>query len=81
MTPKSRSGAKVVLTINEGGESGGAFRADLESATIQAFFQAEDGGSAPSDILVWLSPDHGTLDHQPLLIPACSISGDRKSVV
>lgn len=73
---QSRSRAKVILTINEGGETGGAFRASLESATIQAFFQADDGGSAPSNILVWLSPDHGEVDHQPLIIPKCSISGE-----
>jgi len=72
----ARSRAKVILTINEGGEAGGAFRASLESATIQAFFQADDGGSAPSNVLVWLSPDHGALDHQPLIIPKCSISGE-----
>jgi hypothetical protein len=72
----ARSPAKVILTINEGGEAGGAFRASLESATIQAFFQADDGGPAPSNILVWLSPDHGALDHQPLIIPKCSISGE-----
>jgi hypothetical protein len=73
---QSRSRAKVILTINEGGEAGGAFRASLESATIQAFFQADDGGSAPSNVLVWLSPDHGEVDHQPLVIPKCSISGE-----
>jgi hypothetical protein len=73
---KSRGAAAVVVLINEGGEAGGAFRAGLESATIQAFFEAEDGGSAPSDILVWLSPDHGALDHQPLVIPKCSTSGE-----
>jgi hypothetical protein len=73
---RSRSHAKVILTINEGGEAGGAFRASLESATIQAFFEADDGGSAPSNILVWLSPDHGALDHEPLIIPRCSISGE-----
>jgi hypothetical protein len=73
---KSRGAAAVVVVINEGGEAGGAFRAGLESATIQAFFEAEDGGSAPSDILVWLSPDHGALDHQPLVIPKCSTSGE-----
>jgi hypothetical protein len=73
---QSRSRAKVILTINEGGEAGGAFRASLESATIQAFFQADDGGSAPSNVLVWLSPDHGELDHEPLIIPKCSISGE-----
>jgi hypothetical protein len=64
------------LTINEGGEADGAFRASLEFATIQAFFQADDGGSAPSNVLVWLSPDHGEVDHQPLVIPKCSISGE-----
>ena len=74
--PKSHSKAKVVLTITEGGENGGAFRADLDSATIVGFFQAEDGGSAPSEILVWLSPDHGDLDQQPLVIHACSIMGE-----
>jgi len=73
--PKSRGRAKVVLLINDGNENG-AFRAGIESATIQALFVAEDGGSAPSDILVWLSPDHGTLDQQPLKIPKCSISGE-----
>jgi hypothetical protein len=26
--------------------------------------------------LVWLSPDHGALDHEPLIIPKCSISGE-----
>ncbi len=73
---QSRGRATVILTINEGGETGGAFRASLESATIQAFFQADDGGSAPANVLVWLSPDHGELDHQPLVIPRCSISGE-----
>jgi hypothetical protein len=73
---QARGHAKVILTINEGGETNGAFRASLESATIQAFFQADDGGSAPANILVWLSPDHGELDHEPLLIPKCSISGE-----
>jgi hypothetical protein len=73
---QSRSKATVILTINEGGEAGGAFRASLESATIQAFFQADDGGTAPGNILVWLSPDHGELDHEPLVIPKCSISGE-----
>jgi hypothetical protein len=72
----SRSVAKVILTINEGGETGGAFRASVESATIQAFFQADDGGSAPSDILVWLSSNHGELDREPLVIRKCSISGE-----
>ena len=67
--------AKVILTINEGGEAGGAFRASVEDAVIQAFFQAEDGGSAPSDVYIWLSPDHGAVDHQPLVIPKCAISG------
>jgi len=73
---RSRSMAKVILTINEGGETGGAFRASVESATIQAFFQADDGGSAPSDILVWLSSNHGELDREPLVIRKCSISGE-----
>ncbi len=73
---RSRSMAKVILTINEGGEAGGAFRASVESATIQAFFQADDGGSAPSDILVWLSSNHGELDREPLVIRKCSISGE-----
>jgi hypothetical protein len=68
--------AKVILTINEGGEMGGAFRAGLETATIQAFFQADDGGTAPSDIKVWLSPNHGEMDHEPLVIAKCSISGE-----
>lgn len=72
----SRNRGAIILAINEGGESGGAFRAGLESATIQAFFVADDGGSAPSNILVWLSPDHGELDHQPLVIAKCSISGE-----
>src|ERR1035438_459321 len=60
---ESRSKATGILTVKEGGETGGAFRASLESATIQAFFQADDGGSAPANVLVWLSPDHGELDH------------------
>jgi len=71
----SKTAASVILRINEGAESGGAFRAGLESAQIQAFFEAEDGGSAPSDVLVWLSPDHGAIDHEPLIIPRCSVSG------
>jgi hypothetical protein len=73
---RSLGHATVILTINEGGEVGGAFRAGVENAMIQAFFQADDGGSAPSDVLVWLSPDHGALDHEPLVIPKCSISGE-----
>jgi hypothetical protein len=73
---KAHSQAKVILTVNEGAESSGAFRASLESATIQAFFAADDGGVAPSDIFVWLSPDHGELDRQPLVIPKCAIAGE-----
>jgi hypothetical protein len=73
---RSPGHATVILTINEGGEVGGAFRAGVENAMIQAFLQADDGGSAPSDVLVWLSPDHGALDHEPLVIPKCSISGE-----
>jgi hypothetical protein len=69
------SHAKVILTINEGGEAGGAFRASVENAVIQAFFEAEDGGSAPSNVYIWLSPDHGSVDHQPLVIPKCTITG------
>ena len=71
----SPSHAKVILTINEGGEADGAFRASVENAVIQAFFEADDGGSAPSDVYVWLSPDHGSIDHQPLVIPKCAITG------
>src|SRR5260370_15521248 len=73
-TSASRGAASIVLAINEGGESGGAVRAGLEYATIQAFFQAEDGGSAPSDILFWLSQDHGHFNRQPLVIAKGSIS-------
>ncbi len=73
---QSPSHAKVILAINEGGEANGAFRAGVDTATIQAFFQADDGGSAPSDIRVWFSPDHGAVDHQPLVIPRCGISGE-----
>jgi hypothetical protein len=73
---RTHSPAKVIVTVNEGAESGGAFRASLESATIQAFFAADDGGVAPSDILVWLSPDHGELDRQPLVISKCAIAGE-----
>jgi hypothetical protein len=73
---KAHGQAKVILTVNEGAESSGAFRASIESATIQAFFAADDGGVAPSDIFVWLSPNHGELDRQPLVIPKCAISGE-----
>jgi hypothetical protein len=43
----SQSRARVILTINEGGEINGAFRAGVDVATIQAFFESEDGGTAP----------------------------------
>jgi len=74
--PTSQSHATVFLTINEGAETGGAFRAKLDTATINAFFQADDAGSAPQDIHIWLSPNHGTIDQAPLIIRRCSISGE-----
>jgi hypothetical protein len=74
--PKSRSNARIVLAVIDGGEIGGAFQARVDSAKIQALFQAEDGGSAPVDIRVWLSQDHGEIDVKPLLISRCSIVGE-----
>ncbi len=74
--PLSHSAAKVALLINEGSEDGGAFRAVVESATITAFFQADDGGAAPRDIRIWLSPDHGSLNPPFLLIAACSYTAE-----
>lgn len=70
--PIARGPARILLNIDDGSESG-AFRAQLDAATITAFFQAEDGGSAPRDIFVWLSPDHGRIDATPLVIPRCNI--------
>jgi hypothetical protein len=76
--PLSRGHAKVALLISEGSADGGAFRAVVESATITAFFQADDGGAAPRAIRVWLSPDHGSLDPPFLVIPTCSYSGETR---
>lgn len=70
----STGAATVVVLINDGGESGGAFRAGVEQATIQALFESDDGEGAPFPIYIWLSPDHGVLDHNPLVIPKCGIS-------
>jgi hypothetical protein len=72
----TRSAAKVLLLINDGGETGGAFRAGLDTAKIQAFFAADDGGAAPVDIKIWLTPDHGTIDHQPLVLSKCGVSAE-----
>jgi len=73
----SRGPAKVVLGISGDEESGGAFRAG-DPATIQALFQADDGGSAPAEIRVWLSQDHVNIDKEPLVIPRCSFSGEAR---
>lgn len=70
----STGAAKVVVLINDGGASGGAFRAGVEPATIQALFESDDGEGAPFPIYIWLSPDHGVLDHNPLVIPKCGIN-------
>lgn len=72
----SHGHANVAVTINEGSEAGGAFRAGVQSATIQALFEADDGGSAPAPIYIWLSPDHGNPDHNPLVIPSCGIASN-----
>jgi hypothetical protein len=38
-----RGPARVVVTIDDGGENRGAFRAGVDSATIQALFESGDG--------------------------------------
>ncbi len=74
--PTATGHAIILLTLDEGTGLGGAFQANLDTATISAFFQADDGGSAPRDIHIWLSPDHGTITPAPLVIPQCNIRAD-----
>src|SRR5262249_10413325 len=73
--PVSQGTASIVVDINEGGEAGGAFRAGKDSATISAFFLADDGGTAPAPITIWLSEDHGHVDEKPLVIKRCQTKG------
>jgi hypothetical protein len=73
--PVSQGPARVVVDINEGGEADGAFRAGKDSATISAFFLADDGGTAPSKITIWLSQDRGDIEEKPIIIPTCHSKG------
>jgi len=73
--PVSQGPARVIVDINEGGEADGAFRAGKDSATISAFFLADDGGSAPAPITVWLSQDHGEIEEKPIVIKTCRSRG------
>ena len=67
--------ARLILRATDGSQSG-AFQARIENATIQAFYVADDGGSAPKDIRIWLSQDHGLLNVQNILIPKCALGGE-----
>ena len=69
--PVSQGTARVIVDINQGGESGGAFRAGKDSATISAFFLADNGGTAPAPITVWLRQDHGEIEDKPIVIKTC----------
>jgi hypothetical protein len=73
--PASRGPARVEVDINAGGEADGAFRAGKDSATISAFFLADDGGTSPSTITVWLSQDRGDIEDKPILIKPCHSKG------
>jgi len=77
--PLSHGAARMMVVVNDGGEAGGAFRAGLDAATVTAVFDADDGGSAPSNIRVLLTSDHGQFDDATgILIPVCQLTGSAR---